>query len=95
VTVQPTQALTMMNSAFLNGEAENLASRIRKDAGDDPSQEVAYGLRLALCREPNRAEVERGMKLVQTLRGDGASSELAMKYFSLMVYNLNEFVYVD
>jgi len=95
VTVQPTQALTMMNSAFLNGEAENLASRIRKDAGDDPSQEVAYGLRLALCREPNRAEVERGMKLVQTLRGDGASSELAMKYFSLMVYNLNEFVCVD
>jgi hypothetical protein len=95
VTVQPTQALTMMNSAFLNGEAEKLASRIQKDAGDDPSQQVRYGLRLALCRDPNAGEVERAMKLVQTLQGDGASAELAMKYFALMVYNLNEFVYVD
>jgi hypothetical protein len=93
--VQPTQALTMMNSAFLNGEAEKLASRIQKDAGDDPSQQVRYGLRLALCRDPNAGEVERAMKLVQTLQGDGASAELAMKYFALMVYNLNEFVYVD
>lgn len=95
VTVQPTQALTMMNSAFPNGEAEKLASRIRKDAGEDPAQQVRYGLRLALCRDPNPSEVERGLKLLQTLQGDGASAELAMKYFALMVYNLNEFMYVD
>jgi hypothetical protein len=95
VTVQPTQALTMINSAFLNNEAEKLATRIKKDAGDDPMQEVRYGLKLALCRDPDPAEVDRALKLVRTLQGDGASPELAMKYFALMAYNLNEFVYVD
>ena len=95
VTVQPTQALTMMNGAFLNGEAAKLAARLRKDAGAEPADQVRYGLKLALCRNPSESEIERGLKLIHSLQGDGASPELAMKYFALMVYNLNEFVYVD
>jgi hypothetical protein len=52
-------------------------------------------LKLALCRDPSGPEIDRGLKLIHLLQGDGASPELAMKYFALMVYNLNEFVYVD
>jgi hypothetical protein len=95
VTVQPTQALTMMNSAFVNDEAEKFAGRLRAEAGEDVTRQVELGLRLALCRTPRNEEIARGQKLVASLRADGASPELAMKYFSLMVYNLNEFVYLD
>ena len=95
VTVQPTQALTMLNSVFMNEEAQKFAERLRKEAGDDTARQVELGLRLALCRTPGPKDIERGEKLIQSLRADGASPELAMKYFSLMVYNLNEFVYVD
>ena len=96
VTVQPTQALSLMNSAFLNEESDKFAERLRKEAGDDPARQVEIGLRLALCRAPSPEEIARGVKLMQSLRmHDGASPELALKYFCLMVYNLNEFVYLD
>ncbi|HSU67130.1 MAG TPA: DUF1553 domain-containing protein, partial [Tepidisphaeraceae bacterium] len=95
VTVQPTQALTLMNSDFVNDEAQKLSDRVRQEAGDDPRRQVAFALKLALSRPPGVAEIDRGMKLIAKLRADGASPELAMKYFALMVYNLDEFVYVD
>jgi hypothetical protein len=96
VTVQPTQALSLMNSEFLNEESEKFAERLRKEAGDDPARQVEAGLRLGLCRAPSQEEIARGVRLIQSLRThDGASPELALKYFCLMVYNLNEFVYLD
>jgi hypothetical protein len=95
VTVQPTQALTMMNSVFVNDEAAKFAERLRKEAGDDTARQVELGLRLALCRAPKADEIARGQKLIASLRAEGASPELALKYFALMVYNLNEFIYLD
>ena len=36
-----------------------------------------------------------GQELIAALVRDGASEEDAVKYFCLMVLNLNEFVYLD
>lgn len=94
-TVQPTQALTMLNSAFMNEQAQKLAERLHKDAGNDSTAQVRLALKLALSRDPTQAQIDRGLNLVRSLQSHGASPELAMKYFSLMVYNLNEFVFVD
>jgi hypothetical protein len=96
VTVQPTQALGMLNGDFLNQEAEKLAARLKAEAGDDARKQVIVAFRLATSRMPSESEIARCLDLMQSLRNkDGATPQQAMKYFCLMVLNLNEFVYLD
>jgi hypothetical protein len=95
VTVQPTQALSMVNGSFMNDEAAKLAKRVTKEAWDTRSQ-VALALKLVTQRPAKDAEVERGLRLIDELmKQEKASPETAMKYFCLVALNLNEFVYLD
>jgi mono/diheme cytochrome c family protein len=97
VTVQPTQALGMINGEFLNEEATKLATRVTKDVGnEDVAKRVALAFRLVTSRQPGKADVDRGVDLYQKLTSaDGASPDQAMRYVCLVMLNLNEFVYVD
>jgi hypothetical protein len=95
-TTQPTQALLMLNSEFLDKQAELFARRLRREAGPDVKEQVVLALRLATTRSPSGAEVRRGVQLIKALqRQDGASVDAALKYFCLVVLNLNELVYLD
>ncbi len=95
-TTQPTQALAMLNSAYLNKEAGVLAARLRREAGDDLTKQVGLALRLVTSRSPSREEVERGVDLIGELKTrDGLSDDAALKSFCLVALNLNEFVYLD
>jgi hypothetical protein len=95
-TVQPTQALGMLNGTFLNQEATKLALRLQKEAGDDLSKQVELAFRLTTARPATAAEVKRCLDLMQSLQmQDGAKPEQARKYFCLMMLNLNEFVFLD
>ena len=95
-TTQPTQALAMVNSKFLNDQAKLLADRLKRDAGPDPSAQVKLALSLATGRTPTAAEVNRGVALIEQLKGkDGVNPDEALKDFSLVVLNLNEFLYLD
>jgi mono/diheme cytochrome c family protein len=95
-STQPTQALLMLNSEFINKQADIFAERLRREAGDDLTAQVKLGLNLATSRTPTDAEVRRGVDLVTTLaREEGASQAAALRYFCLMVLNLNEFMYLD
>jgi hypothetical protein len=96
VTTQPTQALGMLNSDFLGRQAEALAARLRREAGADVSKQVCLALTLATSRPATDAEVRRGAGLIEALRAkDGVAPEAALRYFCLVVLNLNEFVYLD
>jgi hypothetical protein len=95
-TTQPTQALLMLNSEFLDKQAEVFARRLRREAGADVKDQVVLALRLATTRSPSAAEVRRGVQLIEALqRKDGATADAALKYFCLVVLNLNELVYLD
>jgi hypothetical protein len=95
-TTQPTQALAMLNSDFLNRQAAILATRLAADAGKDVAAQVRLALRLATQRPPEEAEVRRGVSLIEALQTkDGASADAALRCFCLMVLNLNEFIYLD
>jgi mono/diheme cytochrome c family protein len=95
-TTQPTQALLMLNSDFLDKQADVFARRLRREAGTDVNRQVGLALRLATTRPPGAAEVRRGVQLIEALQSqDGATGDAALKYFCLLVLNLNEFVYLD
>ncbi len=58
-TTQPTQALAMLNGAFVHSQAAELAQRLRREAGTDPTAQVRLALRLALVHPPDPASVVR------------------------------------
>jgi mono/diheme cytochrome c family protein len=95
-TTQPTQALSMLNSAFLQEESHRLAELLRQNAGSELASQVKFALKRALQREPTEKEVDRGVALIQSLTQEfGQKPEAALKYFCLTVLNMNEFVYLD
>ena len=96
VTTQPTQALGMLNSRFVNEQAAVFASYLRDEAGHDLKAQIALGLRRTMQREPTRGEIDRGLELVEKLQRDhGLSVNSALKRFCVTAYNLNEFMYLD
>ena len=107
VTTQPTQALGMMNGAFLQQQARVFADRARREAlaaaaqpgataDDDTARIVRRALEIALVRPITDKEVADGVALVDRLEGtDGVSPSRAIELYCLMVLNLNEFAYLD
>ena len=94
-TTQPTQALMMLNGAFMSEQAAALADRTG-GSGGSLEDRVAEALRVVLARQPGTAEVARGVGLVEELvREEGFDSSGAFTSFSLLLLNLNEFVYLD
>jgi hypothetical protein len=96
VTTQPGQALTMLNSAFINEQAARLANRVRAEAGDNPREQVAHALELALGRPAEEEEIAEGRALLTRLTLEhGQEPQEALPYWCLTVLNLNEFLYID
>jgi mono/diheme cytochrome c family protein len=94
-TTQPTQALAMINSEFVNTQAKIFADRIRKEAGGDPAAQVSRVLAYVLQRQPTRAEIERGFRFVnESRRKDTLSADDSLQRFCLLAFNLNEFAFV-
>ena len=96
VTTQPTQALGMLNSRFVNEQAAVFAQYLADKAGNDLEAQITLGLRRTFQREPTRTEIDRGLELVATLQQTYALSPVsALKRFCVMAYSLNEFMYLD
>jgi hypothetical protein len=86
----------MLNGRFAREAAAAFASRLRTEAGSDRREQVTRALWLALCRSPAATDVDRGMRLMETLERDhGVDADDALVQFCLMVLNLNEFMFVD
>ncbi len=95
-TVQPTQALGMVNSDFVNGEAHAFADDLLKRAKKTSSDRVRLALLRVLQRNPTPAEVARGVKLIATIRREeGKSEREALAAFCIVALNLNEFLYLE
>ena len=84
-TVAP-QALAMMNSEFVVAEAEAFADRLRRETDGSPGALVAAGWRTALGRDATDLELRTSL---------GYLERNSLTEFCLMLYNLNEFIYVD
>ncbi|TWT41477.1 Planctomycete cytochrome C [Thalassoglobus neptunius] len=95
-TTQPTQALGMLNSDFLNTQAGIFAEDIVAEAGDNLSDQVQLALQRVLQRDPTQSEIDRGTDLINDLQSEyGQDQSTALKNFCLLALNLNEFMYLD
>ena len=94
-TVQPTQALSMVNGDFANLQAELFAQRLRRDAKGLRAQ-LARGLELVSQRPARPADVSRLTKLAADLQADfGRSKRQALQRCCLVLLNCNEFIFLD
>ena len=91
VSTTAPQALFMMNSQFAWDLAERLATRVKQQAGT-PTEQIQQLFRLTLSREPSSQEVTDSLEFLSSTDDDGVKplTELA-----LVLFNCNEFYYVD
>ncbi len=93
VSTTPLQALTWMNGKFAQEHADALASRLRKEAGNDTDALVRRAFQLVLCREPHAQELQA---CVTYLTGQAkAASPLQLAAFCMVLLNTNEFAYMN
>ena len=90
VTNVAPQALALMNNEFVIERAREFANRLRKLGGDNPEAWVDKGWEIALGRAPSAAERAKALAML-----DRPGTTQALANFCLMLFNLNEFVYVD
>ncbi len=89
------QALSLLNSGFVNDQARILAGRMRAEGGS-VRERIAAGLRAVLQREAHAEELEHLVALHADLKsGQGLSEEAALDRVALLALNLNEFIYLD
>ena len=84
VTTVAPQALTLLNSAFMLRSARALARRL--EPAETPEEMVEGAWELAFSRPPESPETEKALEML---------AKAGPEEFSLMLFNLNEFVYID
>jgi hypothetical protein len=80
----PTQALTMLNDAFVLRHAQLFADRVRREAGNDLARQVDLAYRIALTRPPSQTELTIASAAART----GSLVDVTH-----VLLNVNEFVY--
>jgi len=107
-TISP-QALILLNGSFMNQQAGDFASRLQSNLPGDSRAQVRRAYRLAFGRAPDDEEMETAIQYLawQSQQWTGQrqanseaapeedASSYALKSFCRILFNLNEFVYVD
>jgi hypothetical protein len=94
-TVQPTQALSMINGDFANLQAQRFADRMMLEQKDMASR-LRRAFELVSQREPTKADLQRLQQLAAQLQGEFGRSELqALQRCCLVLLNCNEFLFID
>ncbi len=95
-TLQPGQALALMNSEFIEEHAARLAKRVRESSASDRTQQVDQVVRFVLGRNATEEEQKEASMLLDEMQKDfGLSPESALQMYCLTVLNWNEFMFID
>jgi hypothetical protein len=102
-SVVPTQALILMNDDFVSDQASYFAERILAETKADPAAWVDRAFQLALGRSPRPARRAEAIAFVQERRqvyrdqkrSEPEATRLALTDLCHVLFNSNEFIYVD
>jgi hypothetical protein len=86
VTTTPLQALSLLNSPFVERCAARFAERVRREAGGDAGRQVVRAFEVALARAPRPDELAAARRLAE---GRG------LEQLCLVLFNTNEFLFVE
>ena len=86
VSTTPLQALNLLNSPFVREQAEQLASRVKKEASsDDTEEQIRRSFQILLNREPDREELVACKEVVK---------ETSLALVCRTLINSNEFAFL-
>jgi cytochrome c553 len=85
-TTTALQSLALLNNDFMLRQAGHWAERLEREAGEDPAAQVCRAYALALSREPDEAELAAAIATVKSV---------GLVQLCRMLFNANEFIYVD
>lgn len=80
------QSLELLNGRFSNHAARAFADRLRRECGHNVNRQIERGLRLATGRAPSSRERTLARRFLQ---------KQPLHEFTLALFNLNSFLYVD
>jgi hypothetical protein len=97
LTTQPAQALTMMNGAWMQQQAEALLKRLEAEVGDDLERQAFRALQLTgATLQADASDVVELMGLVEKLKTEqGIGDREARRAMCLVALNTNAFFYLD
>ena len=93
-TTAPTQALLLMNDPILRAQAHRFAARVQTLVGRDRSKQVRQAFLLALNRLPEADEEAKAVRFLQRA-DDAGAGKTALADFCQVLFQTNEFFYVD
>ncbi len=94
-SVQPMQALSLLNSAFLQEQASALTLRAEREGGATPEALASRLFSLVTQRPATLGERKKLVGLLQNLEKRGMTPARARQTLALACLNLNEFLYLD
>ena len=96
-TVQPAQALALLNGDFTNERAVALAARIRSERPNaDAQARVARAVELTTSRPATAEAVKDGVRFLSLMTNDhGFDADGAFDLWCLVTLNANSFLYLD
>jgi hypothetical protein len=96
LTVQPGQALSLLNSQWIQDQADRFKERLAREVGEPIELQAARALQLVSGENPKSADIDQLVTLYQTLKSDHLLDDrVARRCVCVVVLNLNQFVYLD
>lgn len=96
LTTQPGQALSMLNSDWMQEQAAALLKRVHSEVGQDLRTQAMRCLELTTGRKGTEEDIAELVSLVERLkRKRGLEEDAARRAMCLVVLNLNQFLYID
>ncbi|MGN6136287.1 MAG: DUF1553 domain-containing protein, partial [Aureliella sp.] len=96
LTTQPGQALTMLNSQWMQEQAAALEARARREAGSELRDIAARALELVLSQAGDSADVDELVDLARRLMAKhDFTEEQARRAICLAALNINQFLHID
>jgi hypothetical protein len=86
VTTVAPQALALLNNEFMNEQAEKFAERLKREHGEDRAKWVEAAWRIGLGRTPQEQEKQQALEFL---------AAQPLNRLCLVLFNMNEFLYVD
>ena len=94
-TIQPTQALTLLNSDFTARQATTLAQRLRQES-KSLAMQVETALYLVTQKQPSATRIHDNLTFIEEIQQEFDLSDVeALKIFCVTILNLNEFIHID